>query len=280
MSSVAGPGLLAYATATERRELLAQTAREEGYCTVLELAQRFAVSEMTIRRDVARLVQDGRLRAFHGGVGSLSPSDLHGSDYRARDQTMSAPKRAIAERAVHYIAEGVCVGIDAGTTAAHLASLIPASLHAKVVTQSLPVLTAAADAGIDFESLGGDFHAESRSFSGPSTLAAISNLRIDTLFLAASGLNERGAFCANGFDAITKRALIEVADRVVLLADSSKFTTSATVRISGWEAIGILVIDDGVSAADRAVVSGFDVDIDVVSYARGSEVVGNGALTI
>lgn len=256
---------------SDRREHLTSFVSEQGFCSISELADRFGVSEMTIRRDVARLVGAGRLRAFHGGVGSLAPMDLLGVDYGARSENMGDTKRAITERARSQLTQDSVIAIDAGTTTAQFAALIPIDLRITVVTPSLPVVNSlASHASIELLCLGGTLHTESLSFSGPSTLAAISNLRVQTLFLAASGLNERGAFCGNGFDAITKRALIDVADRVVLLADSSKFSTSAMVRTCGWDAIDELIIDDGISAVDLEMLDRFELTVDVVGTKRKS----------
>lgn len=237
----------AYSSAAERRSRIVQIVTEQGYCTVSELSSMLGVSEMTIRRDVGRLVRDGRLRSFHGGVGSISPQEMLGRDYSDRDQSMAPAKQAIAERAVTMIREGEVIAIDAGTTGTHLAEVLPRGDRLRVVTHSLSAITAMAGAvNFEIESLGGVLHFDSLSFGGASTVNAISNLQIGTIFLAASSLNERGAFCGTGFDAITKRALIEVSERVVLIADSSKFAESAAVKICGWSSIDTLIVDDGI----------------------------------
>jgi DeoR/GlpR family transcriptional regulator of sugar metabolism len=243
-----------------------QFVGEQGFCTILELSQLFGVSEMTIRRDVARIVTQGRLRGFHGGVGSLSPLDLLGVDYRARDLSMSEAKRAIAARAREGVTPRSVIALDAGTTGAQLAAILPSDQHLTVISPSLPVVSSlSTNAGVEIICLGGVLHPESLSFSGPSTLAAISNLHIETLFLAASGLNVRGVFCGNGFDAITKRALIDVSDTVVLIADSSKFTTSAMVRTCEWDAIDRLIVDNGLRNVDEQMLAQYDMDIDKVA---------------
>lgn len=269
----------AYTSASQRRDRLAQFVVEQGYCTVAELSFRFAVSEMTIRRDVAKLVTDGRLRAFHGGVGSVSPVDIIGVDYSDRDLKMAEAKRAIAVRALDHVRPGAVVGIDAGTTATQLASLLPPDQHLKAITPSLPAINALArNSGIDLVTcLGGDLHVDSLSFAGSATLASIANLHIDTLFLAASGLNNRGAFCGNSFDAITKRALIDVADTVVLIADSSKFLTSAMVRICAWDSVDILIVDDAITADEEAMLTGAGVTVDRVAARTSPAVLVGGS---
>jgi DeoR family transcriptional regulator of aga operon len=254
-----------YSTAPERRDRVVQFVTEQGYCTITELSRLFAVSEMTIRRDVSRLVRDGKLRGFHGGVGLLSPQEMLGRDYRDRDRTMADAKRLIAERAVALVKPNSVIAIDAGTTATQFASCLPPDRGIRVITHSLTAVSTLAGFGdIEVSCLGGVLHSESMSFAGPSTLSAISNLQVETMFLATSGMNERGAFCANGFDAITKRALIEVSAHVVLLADSSKFTTSAMVKICGWDAIDTVVIDSGITQEQSEMLLQSGIALEVV----------------
>lgn len=256
----------AYGSAAERRDRLASFVAEQGYCTIAELSARLGVSEMTIRRDITRLVTENRVRGFHGGVGSLAPGEHSGVEYFDRDTRRSEAKRIIAARAVEGLQQGSVIGIDAGTTAAHVATALPHDLALRVVTPSLPAITAlASNRGVELTGLGGILHTESLSFAGETTLAAISDLRLDVLFLAASGLDARGAYCGNGFDAVTKRALIDIADSVVLVADSSKFTVSGMVRVCDWEAIDILICDEEISEDAAALVTASGVQLDLVA---------------
>ncbi|HEY7259975.1 MAG TPA: DeoR/GlpR family DNA-binding transcription regulator [Trebonia sp.] len=241
-----------YTSAPERRQRLVTYITEQGYCTIAELSRIFGVSEMTIRRDVWKLVQQGEVRGFRGGVGSLTRQDLAGSDYRLRDMKMGAAKHAIAGAAVDLIGGNSIIALDAGTTTAQLAPVLPGDRDLCVITHSLPVVSELArHTGTEVICLGGTLHSGSLSFDGPATLSAISNLHVEVLFLAATGLGERGVFCGNGYDAITKRALIEVSERVVLVTDSSKWETQAMVRVCGWDAIDTIVVDSGIADERR-----------------------------
>lgn len=251
-----------YTSAPERRERLVQFIADQGYCTITELSRAFTVSEMTIRRDVMRLVEQGRVRGFRGGVGSVSRQDMVGSDYHYRDMKMGEAKHAIALKAVEMVGPTSVIAIDAGTTTNQVASLLPTDRDVKVVTHSFPVVSSLiGNPGVEVICLGGILHPESLSFDGPATLAAISNLQVETLFLAASGMSDRGAFCGNGFDAITKRALIDVAERVVLLADSSKFFNSAMVKICDWDMVDRVIIDDGIGEDQERMFEQHEVDV-------------------
>jgi len=137
----------------------------------------FGVSEMTVRRDVSGLVRFGKLRGFHGGIGSLSPEDMLGSDYADRDLAMADAKRAIAARATEFVREDSVIAIDAGTTAIRMTSVLPRDKRLHVVTQSFPVVSAlVGSADTEVICLGGVLHRETLSFDGVSTLAAKKNV--------------------------------------------------------------------------------------------------------
>jgi DeoR family transcriptional regulator of aga operon len=174
-----------------RRASILEMIDTQGYCTITELSEAFGVSEMTVRRDIAKLAEERGLRSVHGGVTSLAPAALYGSSFLLRSDKRAEIKRQIAAAAVEFIAPSGIIAIDAGTTAADL-------------------IAVASSADVEVIGLGGTFHFESQSFSGPTTVRSIADLQIGTFFLGASGVNERGVFCGNDFDAVTKRALIEV----------------------------------------------------------------------
>ena len=262
-----------YTSAPERRERLLQYIADEGYCTITDLSGIFDVSEMTIRRDVLKLAEQGKVRAFRGGVGSMGGREGSGSDYRFRDVTMPAQKHAIADAARRLIGQDAVVALDAGTTTNQLAAGIVGGQGVRVVTHSFPVIESLArKPGIELISLGGTLHPESLSFDGPSTLAAISNLHVQTFFLAASGVTDRGAFCGNDFDAITKRAIIDVSDRVVLLADSSKFAApNMHMKICGWDPIDQLITDTGITEEQVKMLEDHGVQVTTVEPAGADE---------
>ena len=235
---------LRYTSAPDRRARLVELVEAQGFCTVSELAAALSVSEMTIRRDVQRFIDAGRLRGVHGGVTALRRHAFLGSDFAARADRMQPAKRAIARRAAQLIEPDSAVGIDAGTTTLELTHALDANPPRTVVTASLPVMAALLREGSPtLVGLGGVLHAHTQSFAGPSTVDAIADIRLDLLFLAASGITDQNVYCANEFDAVVKRAMITVANRVVLLCDASKFDASAMVRICRLSDLDSVVID-------------------------------------
>lgn len=254
-----------HVSADDRRAQIIELVERQGFCTILELSQAFQVSDMTIRRDVRALEHDSQLRGVHGGVTMLPQAAIIGTDFRARANRMRDAKRAIAERALDFVPRSGAIALDAGTTTLEMAVVLPPNSRVTVVTPSLSVVnTLLPHDHVDVVSLGGKLHASTQSFAGPSTVAAINELRVRTLFLAASGLSTEGVYCGNDFDAVTKRALIGVADEVVLLTDSSKWSISAMVRACSLSALDRVITDDGITDEQTRVLAEHDVEVIVV----------------
>src|SRR6218665_3477050 len=110
-----------HVSAPERRQRLERFISDQGYCTITELSRELSVSEMTIRRDVLRLVEQGRVRGFRGGVASLSRQDLAGSDYRFRDVKMGDAKRPIPQKPIHMLALNSNIEVNTPTTTKQIA---------------------------------------------------------------------------------------------------------------------------------------------------------------
>lgn len=239
---------------------------DQGYAATSELAASLGVSEMTIRRDVAILEKDGRLRNVHGGVTIAPETDLGGTEFDERARTNANAKQAIARAALQFLPDNGIVAIDAGTTTAEVAPLLPPDRAFTVISYSLPVMTAAVHLeNVELLNLGGVFHRHSLSYAGPMTTRAIGDLSIDTLYLGTSSIRARGLFCGNDFDAVTKRALIDVATKVVLLADSSKFAKTAVVRFCDLERIDAIVVDDGIDDAALAILRQAGIEPTIVT---------------
>ncbi|MDT0143157.1 DeoR/GlpR family DNA-binding transcription regulator [Microbacterium sp. PRC9] len=257
---------MAELSAPARRARLLRMLEESGYCTTAELAVEFGVSEMTIRRDISRLEGESTVRSVRGGVVSVSAASQGGRDFAERSETSRSVKRLLAARAAadHLPGNGI-IAIDAGTTTGMVATSLPAGSQLHVITHSLPVLTAIASLPeVELTVLGGTFHATSLSFSGPMTTAAISHLHVGTLFLGASGINDRGVFCGNDYDAGVKRALIEAADTVVLVCDSSKFGTTAMARVAALDALDHVIVDDAVDPSLLVSLQGRGIPVTLV----------------
>lgn len=230
---------------SDRRDRLSGIVESRGFCTISELAQILEVSEMTVRRDVAKLVAQGGLEALHGGVRAPGRQNFLGTDYAIRAEFNRDVKLWLAERALELAEPLSVIGIDTGTTGVALAQLIPTSWRGRVVTSSLPVVAALnRHKDVEVTVLGGVLHVETQSIFGVSTAAAAREVHLETFFMTASAASERGLYCTYELGAAVRRSFMDSADRVVLISDSSKFREGSMTRICGWDKVDAIVIDD------------------------------------
>lgn len=229
--------------AAGRRAHILGALRRTGFCSVTDLAGELGVSDMTVRRDLRRLEQDGQLRIVHGGA-SLPDGVLHAPAFDNRADTNAAGKRRTAAAALRLLDDRDTVAVDAGTTAYQFASMLPETFAGCVVTHSVPVIQLAlASARVRLVGVGGDLHHPSKAFVGPMTVDAVSRLRLRTFFLGAGAIDARGVYVGTDVERPTKQALMGIADSVVLLADATKFHTSAPVLLCGLDRIDTVVTD-------------------------------------
>src|SRR3954469_13608216 len=244
--------------AAERRELILDAVRNDRTAEVVTLAQRFSVSEMTVRRDLARLAHEGRLRRVHGGAVSEREEPPFGQIAVER----LAEKQRIGGAAAALVADDQTVMIDIGTTTLQLAR----HLHGRrltVITSSLAVIEELLpDAGIDLVVLGGSVRRNYRSLVGVLAEDALRQLSADVAFIGASGIRQDlSVMDSTIVEVPIKRAMIANAERTVLLADARKFEMRGSVRVCGPDELHAVVTDATADApaVRRLVEAGVEV---------------------
>ncbi|MFL6055501.1 MAG: DeoR/GlpR family DNA-binding transcription regulator [Actinoallomurus sp.] len=252
MTTRESTGELRYGSAPQRRREILRRMRDAGYVSAPDLSADLSVSDRTIRRDLQKLADMGLVELVYGGA--LAPGGVRpGSPFGARSQALLDQKRAIAREALRFVEPGDTIALDAGTTTLELARRLPDDGDLTVVTHSLPAMAVLGERpDVTLIGVGGLHHRTTRTFTGPDTIAAIRRLRVRTFFLAASGFNRHGAYCGTPLDGEAKRAFIGIAERVVLLADSSKLRQTAPVAICDHSELDALITDDAVTNADRS----------------------------
>lgn len=235
---------LRYDSAPHRRQAILDAVGDEGFVSVTALSKVLGVSDMTVRRDLRKLEKQGRVRVVHGGVSPLSGSG-HSRAFSGRAELQAASKRAIGRVAASQVPPGGTVAIDAGTTTYAAMQALPSDFSGTVVTHSIPVMQLLLSrATTRAVGLGGELLSESQAFVGSRTVAATEGLKVSTFFLGAAAVDANGVYVATDNERPTKLALMDIADDVTLLIDSTKFTSNAPVLLCGWERISALITDD------------------------------------
>jgi DeoR/GlpR family transcriptional regulator of sugar metabolism len=230
---------------------MVEIVRQSGFCRSADLSRMFNVSEMTIRRDISKLDEDGLVKRVHGGAKAIWP-DVAISSFRYRLEKNTDAKKAIAQRALSFIDKKSIIALDAGTTALELSAILPIDIQLTVVTHSLPAMNELSNRdGIEVIGLCGVLQKNTQAFAGPLTLLSLSELRVNTLFLGTAAVQGGALYSGNSYETEVKRALIKVADQVVLIADSSKFHLKAGLKVVSLNAIDAVITDDTLDVDDE-----------------------------
>jgi DeoR/GlpR family transcriptional regulator of sugar metabolism len=247
----------------ERYEAILTILNRLKKVSVQDLTQRFGVSEVTIRKDLSFLEERGKLIRIHGGA-VLAEDEGRLRTIAMRQGEHTEEKRSIARKARELIRPGETIFIDAGSTCSALAREIR-EMEMKVVTNSLDALLELIDAaGISLFSTGGSFRPEARSFIGPDALETIRGIQIETCFMGTTGFSPDGVFSSqNVIESQLKRAVIQASRRVVMLADHSKYGTTAFSVFAKAGDIDILVTDSGI--IDREAVAALGMELVIAS---------------
>src|ERR1700751_1787565 len=207
-----------------RRQQTVNLLEETGTLNVGELADRFGVSVVTIRKDLDELGAEGLLeRTFGGAV--FSHRSRFNKSFLHRTMEHRQEKHAIAAAALEYVQNGDTIILDAGTTTLALAQLL--KRHVKsvfVITCSVPAALELSSAGYDILLLGGMVRNKSLALLGRETLTILERYRADKAFLGSSGFTaKRGHGTSNLADAQIKEAIIRASEQTYVLVDSSKY---------------------------------------------------------
>ncbi|MGN7455934.1 DeoR/GlpR family DNA-binding transcription regulator [Paenibacillus pasadenensis] len=234
--------------AAERYEQIVQLVNERGSIRVTELSELCRVTEETIRRDLDRLEQEGRLRRSHGGAVSVRDAQPE-TPFAEREVTFAAQKRRIAAEAARQVRPRERILLDASSTAWYMARELP-DMPLTVLTNSARVaVELAAKEQIQVICTGGQLSRASLSFVGPSAERSLEEYHVDKAFLSCKGLHvERGLSESNELQARVKQQMLRMADEVVLLADASKIGLQSFTRFGSLEQVGRLVTDDRITA--------------------------------
>ena len=243
-----------------RQDDILRTLQEARQVDVAELAQRFGVSGMTIRRDLAELDEAGHLHRVHGGaVIRRAPA------YGSRSSTRASEKSTIARAVADLVGPGAAIGIDSGTTCQAVAAELATRGDLTVVTNAVYAAIAVRQGGSRVLVLGGlltpDF-----TLVSPGGAQVPPQVHLDMLVLGCGGLSaDRGITYFDPAEVEVRRMLTGLADRVVVAADHSKFDQKMAMVLGPLELIDVLVTDREPPEPLREAFVSAGIDIVIAS---------------
>src|SRR5699024_9659081 len=251
---------------SERQRAILRDLKEDGFVSTTELARRYGVSDMTIRRDAWKLEKRGAARPVHGGL-MLPYGTAHVAGFAARAATEHQAKAQIAQACARLVSPKSRLFIDAGTTAYEIVRAPPENFGGTVITHSAPVIQAALQMpNTTTIAVGGELLHDSQAFIGELAIENLANLRAEIAFIGVAGLDENGFYIGRNLELSTKRAIMSAADRVVLVASASKLGRTDLVRLGDFGEVDVLVTDKEPEGRLAVLLRQAEVDVEVVTY--------------
>lgn len=257
--------------AEERHRKIGELVAAQGRVSVAELAGRFDITKETVRRDLALLESDGRLRRVHGGAVAAGKASTSEQSLGTRQLMHHDRKLRIARKALELVPSGAASMIlDAGTTTELLAELLTTELPAGradellVITHALPIAyKLSIGSRLQLETIGGRVRGLTSAAIGARAVEQFRALRPDIAFIGANGIDAGfGLSTPDALEAAVKTAIVDSARRVVVLADSSKLGEETLVRFAALADVDTLVTD---TEPDPGLARALDeADVEVV----------------
>lgn len=217
-----------------------------GLADIKVLAAELKVAEVTIRRDLNVLAEDGLLYRTHGGamkVGEVAPA----VPFANKAAVHVAAKEAICRRAAEEVKDGDIIFLDCGSTVFHLCSFIR-NKKIQVITNSLPVVYALQNSRVALNIIGGEYDMERQAVHGKMAAYHIQKYRATMAFLGVDGISSQGLFANSEKEAAMSLALAAQSKRSYLLCDASKIGRETYLNFAGLEMVGTVITD--AAAAD------------------------------
>ncbi len=245
----------------DRRLKILERVAEDQSIQVGELATAFAVSEMTIRRDIQRLERDGFLRRTYGGASAHLTRSLDLA-FNARALQKTREKRLIGMTAARLVGDARSLFVGIGTTAEQFARFVPAAPEVTVVTGSLPVASLLGTRPLRVVVLGGNVRRDELSCVGPAAAATLERYRFDLAVLGAAGVSAvAGITDLNDDEAAVHRLAADRSARVVVIADGSKVGVVTMAAVVPVGRVSVLVTDPTAPEAELRALRAAGVEV-------------------
>jgi DeoR family fructose operon transcriptional repressor len=235
--------------AEERQRLIVERARAGGRVEVAALAEELGVTTETVRRDLTNLERHALLRRVHGGAIPIERLGFEPA-LAARDSVLTVEKERIARLALAELPDEGTILLDAGTTTARLAALLPTDRELVVLTNALPIaMSLSVRPNITVLMVGGRVRGRTQAAVDAWALQALADSYVDVAFIGANGISpERGLTTPDTTESAVKRAMIRAARRSVVLADHTKVGQDHLSRFAALDEIDTLITDAGLDA--------------------------------
>jgi DeoR family transcriptional regulator, fructose operon transcriptional repressor len=244
-----------------RKQKLIEKLEKDGVIDVKEIAVLMATSEITIRRDLTILAEQGLLVRTHGGAMKVSLSQIPVS-FAQKSAINSIQKDEICRKASEQIQEGDVVFLDCGSTVFRMCPLIR-NMKIKVVTNSLPIINELIGSSVSLNFAGGEIDFERQAAHGKMTVEHFQRYRADKAFVGVDGISlENGLSASTEKEAEITMAITQNTRKTFFLCDSSKLEKDRYFPFASINFVKNLITD---SKASEQLISSYNaLGIDVL----------------
>jgi DeoR family ulaG and ulaABCDEF operon transcriptional repressor len=256
----------------ERHRVILSEVADRPVVTVTRLVELTGASEATIRRDINGLHVQGRLRRVRGGAEALHPPQMvgiAGRPFSVNEGVNVSRKRAIARAAVDLCEDGESIIINGGTTTYQMVRYLTAH-RMQILTNSFPIAEHLLRNSKNTITLpGGSIYREQNIVLSPFDNDVTRNFYARRMFMGAQGVSPVGVMEGDPLLIQAEQKLINQADELVLLVDSSKFARRSSLILCPLERVHTIITDDGVASRDAKLIEQAGVRLIVAAREAG-----------
>lgn len=254
-------------SAKERRALIMRLLEQKVEVKVTELSRSTGISEVTIRKDLTYLQNRNLIMRTRGGA-MRNPIEEHTEETAIAKKRMFnvREKERIGEAAARMINDGDFIMLDSGTTTLEVARHLHRFQHLQIITNAMNIATELlAYKRFDVILLGGNVRTNSHSTVGPLALSVLRNFSGYKLFLGVDSFSlENGVSTPSMEEALLNQIMIQQAERVIAVFDSSKFNKRSYMHIADASEIDCIVTDQAIPAGMTTKLKALGVEVRVV----------------
>jgi DeoR family ulaG and ulaABCDEF operon transcriptional repressor len=258
----------------ERHRIILNVVQERPVATIQDLMELTEASEATIRRDIAALHVQGRLRRVRGGAEALHPqqiSPLAAKPFRVAEGENTAKKRAIAREAVALCSDGDAIIINGGTTTFQMVHYLTAR-RMQVFTNSFAIAEHLIKHSKNQVMLpGGSVYRDQSIILSPFDNDVTRNFYARRMFMGAQGVGPLGVMEQDALIIQAEQKLINQADELVLMVDSTKFQRRSSLILCPLNRVSTLITDDGLPDSARAMIEDAGIKLIVAGVSAAEQ---------
>jgi DeoR/GlpR family transcriptional regulator of sugar metabolism len=249
----------------ERLEKIYEIVKQEKYCSISELAEKFNISKATIRRDLKILEDDNKVKNTRGGAMAENHGTSHEPPYTEKTNINKEEKILLAKGACRLIAEGETIILDSGTTIMEIANTMKQMNDITVATNDVMVACILAEnPNISTTMIGGGIRKNYFSTSGLFAQETILNINADKAFIGVDAFDPaKGFMITNMEEVVIKRLMMEAAKQVIVICDHSKCENVAFIKLCGINDVDKMITgrEIGTDMYQSLVDAGLDVEL-------------------